>query len=88
MQNFDTLNDLIFFAYNAPGNHETMKYHQLIIGDKNLARKYQEILKAKAYLNNIQIGPSEVTIKNIMGFSRALAMSNSTTIGVFDLLLN
>jgi len=53
-----------------------------------LARKYQEILKAKAYLNNIQIGPSEVTIKNIMGFSRALAMSNSTTIGVFDLLLN
>ncbi len=88
MQHLNTLNDLILFACSEPDGKDAEKYRYLIRTDRNLSRKYQAIVKVKNYLSRIQIGPSDVVIKNIMGFSRALSVTNTRAAGSFGILLN
>lgn len=88
MQHFNTLNDLILFACNEPDLPNADYYRRMISSNKKLSRQYRTITKVRNYLNNIQIGPSDSVIKNIMGFSMALSVNKTKLTGNFDLLLN
>ena len=88
MQHFNTLNDLIFFAYNESDLSDADDYHSVINADQQLSRDYKAVLQVKHYLKKIKVGPSESVIKNLMNYSRALSVSKSKNAGNISLLLN
>jgi hypothetical protein len=88
MQHFDTLNDLILFAYSEPELPNTTYYHKLIDADGRLSREYKSILRLKAYLHKLKVGPSEFVIKNVLNYSKALSVVKSRTVGNVSLLMN
>lgn len=88
MQHFNTLNDLIFFAYNESDLSDADDYHMIIDSNQQLSKEYKAILKVKQYLNKVKVGPSESVIKNLMNYSRALSVSKTKNAGNISLLLN
>ncbi|MFP4469585.1 MAG: hypothetical protein ACOCX8_00685 [Bacteroidota bacterium] len=88
MQQFNTLNDLIYFAYNESDLSDADDYHSAINADQQLSRDYKAVLQVKHYLKKIKVGPSESVIKNLMNYSRALSVSKSKNAGNISLLLN
>jgi hypothetical protein len=63
-------------------------YHKIIDADGRLSREYKSILRLKAYLNKIKVGPSEFVINNVLNYSRALSITKSRTLGNVGLLMN
>lgn len=88
MQHFNTLNDLIYFAYNEPELSGDSEYQKIIGTNKYLNREYETIVKAREKLRKLKVGPSESVIKNIMSYSKALSVSPSKSAGNISLLLN
>jgi len=88
MQHFNTLNDLILFAYSESEMSNTDDYHEVIDADGELFREYKSILKLKNYLAKLKVGPSEVVIKNLLNYSRALSVKKSVMAGNISLLMN
>nr|NQU90997.1 hypothetical protein [Bacteroidota bacterium] len=88
MQQFNTLNDLIFFAYNESDIPNANEYHKLIDADQKLTRQYRTVLKLKNGFRKLKVGPSEITIRNILNYSSALSVTNTKCAGKISLLLN
>ncbi len=88
MQHFNTLNDLIYFAYNESEVSDTTDYHTIIDANQELSKEYRAVLRVKRYLNKIKVGPSESVIRNIMNYSKALSVTKSKNTGNISLLLN
>jgi len=88
MQQFNTLNDLIFFAYNESDIPDADEYLKLIDADQKLNRQYRTVLKLKNGLRKLRVGPSETTIRNILNYSKALSVTNTQCAGKISLLLN
>jgi len=88
MQQMNTFNDLVLFAYSEPDYAEAESFHKMINSNRELSIEYRTILRVKSYLNKLKVGPSESVIKNILGYSRALSVSKSKNAGNISLLLN
>lgn len=88
MQHFNTLNDLIYFAYNESDLSGAPDYQKIIGTNKLLNREYETIVRAREKLKKLKVGPSERVIKNIMSYSKALSVSHSKNTGNISLLLN
>jgi hypothetical protein len=83
-----TLNDLILFAFSETDDNEARNYHDLIRGNKLLAKEYNTICKVKQYFAKSKVGPSKSVINNILNYSRALSVNSTKEAGNFSLLLN
>ena len=88
MQHFNTLNDLILFAYSESIDPNANDYYKVINGNKKLSTEFKAIIKVKNYLSILKVGPSETVIKNIMNYSKALSVSRTKNAGEFSLMLN
>jgi len=88
MQQINTFNDLVLFAYSEPDYAEVESFHKMIDNNRELSIKYRTILRVKSYLNKLKVGPSESVIKNILSYSRALSVSKSKNAGNISLMLN
>ena len=88
MQHFNTLNDLILFAYSESFDPDASNYHKVINANQELSTEFKAILKVKKYLSILKVGPSEAVIKNIMNYSKALSVSRTKYAGEFSLMLN
>ncbi len=88
MQHFNTLNDLILFAYSESFYPDANDYHKVINANQELSTEFKAILKVKKYLSILKVGPSESVIKNLMNYSKALSVSRTKNSGEFSLMLN
>jgi len=88
MQHFNTLNDLILFAYSESEMPNATDYHDVISADGKLSKEYKSILKLKNYLYKLKVGPSEFVIKNVLNYSKALSVAKTGTLGNVNLLMN
>ena len=88
MQHFNTLNDLILFAYSESNMPNADVYHNVIDANGELSREYKSILKLKNYFKKLKIGPSEFVIKNILNYSKALSVTRLRNAGNISLLMN
>lgn len=88
MQHFNTLNDLILFAYSESFDANASDYHKVINANQELSTEFKAILKVKKYLSILKVGPSESVIKNLMNYSKALSVSRTKNAGEFSLMLN
>jgi len=88
MQHFNTLNDLILFAYSESIDQNANDYYKVINGNQKLSTEFKAIIKVKNYLSILKVGPSETVIKNIMNYSKALSVSRTKNAGEFSLMLN
>jgi len=88
MQHFNTLNDLILFAYSESEMSNTDDFHKVIESDGELFREYKSILKLKNYLHKLKAGPSEYVINNLLNYSKALSVKKSVMAGNISLLMN
>ncbi|MFA4852359.1 MAG: hypothetical protein WC868_02240 [Bacteroidales bacterium] len=67
-----TFNDLIFLAYNETDEKNAVKIRKALNNNEELRNEYQSILNAQNILDKLQQEPSEKTISNILGYSKAL----------------
>jgi len=88
MQHFNTLNDLILFAYSESDTPNANDYQKVIDANGELSREYDSIQKLKKYLFKLKVGPSEFVIKNILNYSKALSVKKSVLAGNVSLLMN
>lgn len=88
MQQMNTFNDLVLFAYSEPDLAEAESFQRFINNNRELSIEFKAILRVKSLLNKLQVGPSESVIKNILGYSSALSVSKSKNAGNISLLLN
>jgi hypothetical protein len=88
MQHFNTLNDLILFAYSESIDPKANDYYKVINANQKLSSEFKAIIKVKNYLSILKVGPSESVIKNIMNYSKALSVGRTKSAGEFSLMLN
>lgn len=88
MQHFNTLNDLIYFAYTHSGITASADAEKIISTNKYLDREYKIVVRAKEKLKKLQVGPSESVLKNLMNYSKALSVKPSKSTGSIQLILN
>lgn len=88
MQQMNTFNDLVLFAYSEPDLAEAESFQKMINNNRELSIEFRTILRVKSILNKLKVGPSESVIKNILSYSRALSVSKSKNAGYISLLLN
>lgn len=88
MQQMNTFNDLVLFAYSEPDFAEAESFEKMISKNRELSIEYRTILRVKSLLKKLQVGPSDSVIKNILSYSRALSVSKSKNAGNISLLLN
>ena len=88
MQQMNTFNDLVLFAYSEPDFPEAESFHKMIDSNRELSIEYRTILRVKSYLNKLKVGPSDSVIKNILSYSRALSITKSKNAGNISWLLN
>ncbi len=88
MQHFNTLNDLILFAYSESNMPNAAAYRSVIDANGNLSREYKSILRLKSYFKKLKVGPSEFVINNILNYSKALSVTRLRNAGNISLLMN
>lgn len=88
MQHFNTLNDLILFAYSESNMPNAGVYHNVIDANGELSREYKSVLRLKNYFKKLKVGPSEFVIKNILNYSKALSITRLRNAGNISLLMN
>ena len=65
-----TQNDIIRYIYHETPEEESQLISQNLLTDSELQAFYLEMLAITNEIHTIDIGPSELVIQNILGYSR------------------
>jgi hypothetical protein len=65
-----TPNDIIRYIYHETPEEESQLISQNLLTDSELQAFYLEMLAITNEIHTIDIGPSELVIQNILGYSR------------------
>lgn len=65
-----THHDLIRFIYDETSDDEDKEFQKLIAADEEILEEFMQIIILKSSLDNICIDPSELTIRNILKYSK------------------
>jgi len=58
--------------YHETSAEETREIDKALLCDSQLQRQYQELIALKKELNEVQLQPSEATVKNILHYAKGL----------------
>lgn len=83
-----TQEDLIRFLYDETSSFENNQIDAFLILNDELKSHFLELKNSFDCLNKIRLGPSKVTVNNIISYAKAIEFVPSKQFGLIDFVMN
>ena len=83
-----TQKDLIRFLYDETSSSENNQIDAILLVNDELKSDFLELKNSFDCLNKIRLGPSKVTVNNIISYAKALEVAPTKQIGLIDFVMN
>lgn len=83
-----TKDDLLLYLYDEMSQKEQQELRMVISADDRFKINFQTLKEVKEYLDNVRVGPSKLSVSNIVSYAKALTVKPSKQLRTVDFVLN
>ena len=83
-----TKDDLLLYLYDEMSQKEQQDLRMVISADDRFKINFQTLKEVKEYLDNVRVGPSKLSVSNIVSYAKALTVKPSKQLRTVDFVLN